>query len=454
MSSATATPLAPGRLPLVGHAWRLWRDPMEFVLGLRTVGRVVRVGLGRMTLYFATDPDLVHQVLVTQSGSFERGTIFQRAGAVFGEGLVTSEGERHRVDRRMIQPGFHRTQLAHYGTIMSDNARELAESWQPGDRIDVDEAMYHLSIANLTEAMFSHRLDRAGTHELAHVVRVISQGALMRAVLPPSLTAAPLPVNRRFDAAAGAIHATIDHVIAERRANPGGQQDLLALLLALRDPATGGPMGDSWIRDQAVTILNAGVETTATTLTWAFHELARRPEVRARVEEEVDAVVGRGPVGPDQVAALDYTDRFLKEVARLHSFLLLIRRATTAVDLGGIRLPAGAEVAYSLYALHRDPELFPDPEQLDPDRWPAGGQPVRRDTYLPFSAGVHKCIGDTFAWAEMVATLAAVTARHRLSPAPGTTVHTRPAIVPKPDRMPMIVHPRQGRATTDRGAAR
>ncbi|MFE7572323.1 cytochrome P450 [Streptomyces sp. NPDC057539] len=111
MSSATATPLAPGRLPLLGHAWRLWRDPMEFVLGLRTVGKVVRVGLGRMTLYFATDPDPVHQILVTQAGSFERGSIFQRADAVFGDGLVISEGKRHRVDRRMTQPGFRRTQL-------------------------------------------------------------------------------------------------------------------------------------------------------------------------------------------------------------------------------------------------------------------------------------------------------------------------------------------------------
>ncbi|MGW6599060.1 cytochrome P450, partial [Streptomyces sp. NPDC055036] len=162
---------------------------------------------------------------------------------------------------------------------------------------------------------------------------------------------------------------------------------------------------------------------------------------------------GSGPSGPSRVAALDYTDRFLKEVTRLHSFLLFIRRATTPVNLGGIRLPAGAEVAYSLYALHRDPEVFPDPDRLDPDRWPSGGRPVRRDSFLPFSAGVHKCIGDTFAWAELITALAAVTARHRLDLSPGTTIHTRPTVVPKPDRMPMIVSPRNGRATTDHGAA-
>ncbi|QKM68633.1 cytochrome P450 [Streptomyces tsukubensis NRRL18488] len=452
MSSATATPLAPGRLPLIGHAWQLWRDPLEFLLGLRTVGKVVRVGLGRMTLHFVTDPELVHQVLVAQSGSFERGTIFQRAGAVFGEGLVTSDGERHRTDRRMIQPGFRRDRLDHYTAIMSDNARKLAESWHPGERVDVNEAMYHLAITNLTEALFSCDLERAGKHELADVVKVISQGAMMRAVLPPSLTAAPLPVNRRFAAAAEAIHATLDRIITERRARPGDRQDLLALLLSLRDPATGAPRSDQWIRDQAVTMLNAGVDTTASTLTWAFHELGRHPEIRERVEEEVDAVVGRGPVGPDQLAALDYTDRFLKEVARLHSFLMLIRRTTDPVELGGVRLPAGAEVAYSLYALHRDPELFPDPERLDPGRWSPGERPVRRDTWLPFGAGVHKCIGDTFSWAEMLAAVAAVTARHRLAPAPGTTVRTKPAIIPKPDRLPMIVRPRQGRGTTDHGA--
>ncbi|MFE0422147.1 cytochrome P450 [Streptomyces sp. NPDC058953] len=453
MNSATATPPAPGRLPLLGHAWRLWRDPMEFVLGLRTVGRVVRVGLGRTTLYFVTDADLVHQILVARAGSFERGTIFQRAGTVFGDGLLTSEGERHRVDRRSMQPGFHRTQLDRYTTIMSDNARELAESWHPGDHVDLDEAMYHLAITNLTEALFSHGLDRSGTRELARAVRVVGRGALLRAMLPLSLSNAPIPLNRGFTAAADALHTMIDRIIAERRANPGGRQDLLALLLALRDPATGRAMDDAWIRDQAVTMLNAGVETTATTLTWAFHELARHPKVRERVEKEVDAVVGLGPVGLEQVSALDYTDRFLKEVTRLHSFLLFIRRATLPVDLGGICLPAGAEVAYSLYALHRDPGVFPDPDRLDPDRWPAGGRPVRQNTFLPFSAGVHKCIGDTFAWAEMVHTLAAVTARHRLDLSPGTTIHTKPAVVPKPHKMPMIVSPRHHRVTPDHGAA-
>ncbi|MFC5186885.1 cytochrome P450 [Actinomadura harenae] len=445
MGSISATPSAPGRLPLLGHAWRLWRDPMKFLLDLRLAGKVVRVDLGRMRLYFATDPALVHQVLVTQSGSFERGTIFQRARAVFGEGLVTSDGERHHTDRRLMQPGFHRAQLARYTTLMNDNARELAESWHPGDRVALDEAMYHLAITNLTQAMFSHSLDRAHARELARLVPVIGQGALMRAVLPPSLSAAPLPLNRRFDAAADAVHGIIDHIIAARRADPGDRQDLLTLLLTLRDPATGRPMDDSWIRDQAVTILNAGVETTATTLTWAFHELSRHPEIREQVEDEVDAVVGLRPVGPDQVAALDYTDRFLKEVTRLHSFLLLIRRTTAPVELGGAHLPAGAEVAYSHYALHRDPQVFPNPDRLDPGRWPA-----RRDTFLPFSAGVHKCIGDTFAWDETVITLAAIVVRHRLDLVPGTTVRARPAVLPKPDRMPMIVQPRHHRGGSDR----
>ncbi|MDT9683949.1 cytochrome P450 [Streptomyces sp. TRM76323] len=198
-------------------------------------------------------------------------------------------------------------------------------------------------------------------------------------------------------------------------------------------------------RDELSTVLFAGAETTASSLAWAFHELARRPDVEAELVAEIEEVVGDRPVEIGDVPKLTAVRRVLDEVIRLHGVTLLMRRATAPVELGGRRIPQGAEVAFSLYAMHRDPDLYPDPDRFDPDRWlPERRASVERHAYVPFGAGNRKCIGDAFVWTEATIALATILASWRLRPVPGHAPREVPSAVAHPDRVPMVVEPRRG----------
>ncbi|MEV7187790.1 cytochrome P450 [Kitasatospora sp. NPDC093102] len=440
---ALDVPVAPGRLPLVGHGWQLWRRPRDFIGSLPSLGPVVRLDVGSWPVYFLTDHELIHHLVVAQSHSVERGRIFKRLGPILGNGLATSEGELHRRQRRLMQPAFHHSRIERYARIMGENVRRLAASWQPGQVLAVDREMYRLVTTTVADVMFSSSLSGAAVAELVDAVPVVSNSLFYRAVVPRTLESLPIPVNRRFDAAAARLHHLIDGIIRERRESGDTYGDLLSMLLSARDAETGEPMADAQVHDEAVTILFTGTETTATTLAWAFHELARHPEVERRVRAEVDAVAGDGPIGLAEVPKLTYTDQVLREVVRLHSLLLLMRRTTAPVRLRDTVVPAGTELAYSLYGLHRDPGLYPDPTRFDPDRWsPERAGSLPRSAYLPFSAGSHKCIGDSFAWTEALIFLATLVSTWRLRPLPGSAVREVPAAIPKPDALPMVVEHR------------
>ena len=194
----------------------------------------------------------------------------------------------------------------------------------------------------------------------------------------------------------------------------------------------------------------AGTVSTSTTLAWAFHELARRPEVEAQVQAEADEVTAAGPVGSEALPNLAHIGRVMNEVTRLYSAVVVMRRAITPVEIGGVRLPAGSEVAYSLYALHRDPRFYPRAEQFDPDRWLPGRSVPPKGAFIPFGIGNHKCIGDSFAWTEMLIAVAIIAARWRLVPSPGHTLREMPAILPRPGGLQMIAVPRKSPPTAIR----
>lgn len=269
---------------------------------------------------------------------------------------------------------------------------------------------------------------------------IVLEGMLVRAVMPKALDRLPIPYNQRFDAAAGRLRRTIDEVIAQYSAEKGAEgHDLLSLLLSSVDAESGATMAAEQVRDEVLAIMLAGTETSATTLAWVFHELGRHPEVERRLHEEVDAVVGTRPVRADDIPELTYTNHVFQEALRLHSPLLFTRRALSPLTLGGVAIPEGAELAYSPYALHRDPALFRDPTVFDPDRWrQEGNERGRAQKYIPFGAGQHKCIGDAFAVTEILTAVASVASRWRLVPAPGVTVREVPAGIPQPSELPMI----------------
>ncbi|MFI2209699.1 cytochrome P450 [Streptomyces sp. NPDC020141] len=438
-------PGAPGALPFIGHTLKLGRDPLGFLTSLRRTGRLVRVRLGTMPVYFATTAELIHQVTVAQARSFEKGRLYDRVRPLFGNGLANAGGEHHRTHRRLIQPIFHRTRIAGYAEVMSRHAVELAESWTDGQRIAVERVMGDYTVATLSETMFSSDFGRPAIEAVRRDLPVILKNVLVRAASPRFLDALPIRPNRDFDRARDSMRSIIDEVVATtRREGWSGRRDLVSLLLDARDEQTGAGLSDEEIGDELVTILFAGTETTASTLSWAFYELARHPEAERRVLDEIDEVVGAGPVTLDAVPRLAAVRRVLDEVIRLHGVTLLMRRTIEPVDLGGYRIPAGAEVAFSLYAVHRDPALYSDPDRFDPDRWlPERRAALPREAFVPFGAGNRKCIGDAFAWTEAAIALATILARWRLRPVDGHTTREAASAMAHPDHVPMVVRARR-----------
>ncbi|MFI9011387.1 cytochrome P450 [Actinosynnema sp. NPDC053489] len=445
MATARA-PRAPGWLPLLGHTVPLLLRRTRFTSSLHRYGDLVEVHIAGRPGYVVTDKELVHQVLVADAGNYERGRVFDKLRPFMGNGLVTSTGARHRRQRRMVQPAFHRREISGYVASMVRAATELVDSWQAGESRPIDDDMQLVAGTVVARALFSDSLDAPRLREFLRCNRVLVSQSTVRAMSPGLVGALPLPANRRFDRAVEHVRRTVREVVAERRARPDGHSDLLSVLLAARDEDTGRGMTDEEVHDEVVTLFVAGVETASRVLAWAFHELGRRPDVESRVVAEVDEVLRGRPVEVGDLPELTCTRRVVNEVLRHYGPWLLMRRPVTDVELGGVRLAAGTELIISPHALHHDPRSFPEPERFDPDRWlPERAADVPRHAFIPFAAGVHQCLGSNFALAEITVVLATVLARVRLVPVPGKPVRELVTNVPVPSRLPMTVVPRAPR---------
>jgi cytochrome P450 len=443
-------PRAPGWLPLVGHTLPLTRQPYGFIKTLHTTGDLVRVDLGPMPMYFVTNAKLAYEVMVTKARSFHKGRFFDRLRALAGDGLATSDGETHRTHRRLMQPMFHKQRIAAYAEAMSSRAVEMIETWKDGETLQIESVMSDYVVNTLADAMFSTDIGAPAAEAVRRNVPIIIENLLFRTVSPPFLDGMPIPPNRKFDRATKELLRVIDHVVAQaREAAVDGQvdgPDLMSTLLSARDADTNEALSDEEVRDELGTILFAGTETTASTMAWGLYEVATHPEVEAKVLAELDAVAGDRPLTFDDVAELKYLRQVVDETNRLHSVTLLMRRNIEPVELGGIDLPVGTEIAFSLYALHQDPRVFPDAGEFDPDRWlPERAADLPREAFLPFGAGARKCIGDAFSWTEIIIALGTVLREWKLEPVRDHTPKEAPAAMPHPDHMPMTISRRQVR---------
>ncbi len=442
-----SVPRAPGALPLLGHVWPLWRNPLAFVKNLRAVGELVRIDIGTMPVYFVTSASLAHDLMVRKARSFEKGRLYDRMRPLLGSGLGTAPAETHRKHRRLMQPMFHQSRVAQYGEIITDHALALVGSLEPGETIPVLDVASEYATGTLTATMFSAGTDtgRRAVEVVQRNMPLILKNMLLRAVSPKALDRLPIPAHRAFDAATAEMRGVIDEVISAARVKgESDAPDLLSMLLAARDADTGESLTDVEVRDELVTILFAGAETVASVLAWAFYEIARHPEVEERLLAEIDTVVG-GPASPspvtfEDIAKLEYTRQVVDETMRLHAVTMMMRRAVEPVEIGGFDVPAGTEFAFSLYAVHRDPAVFADPGRFDPDRWlPDRRRDLPREAFIPFGAGSRKCIGDGVALTELVITLATVLQSRRLRPVPGKAPREAVAAMPHPVDLSMTV---------------
>jgi cytochrome P450 len=391
----------------------------------REYGDVVYFRFGPQDVFFLNHPDYVKDVLVTHHQSFMKGRALQRAKRLLGEGLLTSEGEFHRRQRRLAQPAFHRARIASYGEVMTAYATRASARWHDGETLDISQEMMRLTLAIVGKTLFDADVEAEADEIGAALTAVMELFDFLLLPFSELLEKLPLPHVRRFRRAKGRLDETIYRIIEERRRSGGDRGDLLSMLLSARDEeGDGEQMTDLQVRDEVMTLFLAGHETTANALTWTWYLLSENPETEAKLREELKTVLdGRVPTVED-VPRLSYTEMVLAESMRLYPPAWAIGRlALKDHELGEFTIPAKSLVLLSPYVTHRDARFFEEPERFDPERW----TPVEREArpqfaYFPFGGGPRRCIGESFAWMEGVLLIATLAGRWRMRLVPNQKV--------------------------------
>lgn len=432
MTTAALLPLprAPS-LPLVGSVFHYFRDPLGFLeRAARERGDLVEMRFLHQRAWMVSDPALIDQVLVKLPQSFQKDVFLRELKRVLGEGLLTSEGDFWKRQRRLIQPAFHRERIAGYAKIMVDHAARMADGWRDGARVDLHHAMMDTTADIVVQALFGS--DAGDTGEVAECIEAImARFSDPLYLLVPAMDRLPTEANRKVRGVAARLDKIVRGFIERRRAmgDAAPKDDLLAMLLAAQDD-DGARMSDRQVRDELLILYLAGHETTALALSWTFHLLAQHPEVEARLHAEIRDVLGdRDPTFED-LPRLAYATRVVKETLRLYPpAWSLGREATAPIELAGRRFEKGAWIWIIPWVVHRDPRWYADPARFDPDRWEeARAKGLPKFAYLPFGGGPRVCIGNQFAMMEAVLMLATVARRFRLAAAPGFPVVPEPAI--------------------------
>ena len=415
----------------------LRRDTLSFLRGLAlTYGDLVHFKAGKQHYFLINDPDVIRDILVTDYRNFQKGRGLEIAKRLLGEGLLTSEGEFHRRQRRLAQPAFHRQRIAAYGADMTARAERLGAEWQDGSCLDISQEMMRLTLGIVAKTLFNTDIE-AETQEIGEAVsEALHHMEFAMWPFAPLLERLNPAINRRFERTRARLDATIYRMIREHRADSEDRGDLLSMLLLAQDELGegGGSMTDAQLRDEVMTIFLAGHETTANALTWTWYLLSQHPEVESRLHAELDSVLGgRVPTEAD-VVNLCYTRRVLAESMRRYPPAWVIgRRVLADYRIREYTLPACSICMISQYVTHHDPRWYPDPFRFDPDRWTAEAQEQRpKFAYYPFGSGPRVCIGEGFAWMEGILLMATLAQRWRLRPAPDQRIAMQPVVTLRP----------------------
>jgi cytochrome P450 len=421
-----AFPPGPRRSPLSAIVYLPGRDPLAFFGSLaRTYGDLVHLHLAGEHLYLVSDPKLIRDIFVTNQRSFKKGRGLEGAKRLLGEGLLTSEGQTHLRQRRLIQPAFHRDRLISYASTMTEYADRAAASWTDRSTIDVSQEMTRLTLAIVGKTLFGSDVEAQAT-DVGRALTAVMETFWMT-MLPffDRIETLPIPALRRSKRARAELDRIIYGMIAERRKQPEDRGDLLSMLLmALDEEGDGTGMTDQQVRDEAMTIFLAGHETTANSLSWTWYLLSQYSDVEARVHAEIDRVLGGRPPTMDDIPRLPFVEQVVTESMRLYPPAWIIgRRAMVDYEIAGYVAPARSVFVTSPYIVHRDGRWFPDPLRCSPDRWtPAFKATLPPFAYMPFGGGPRRCIGDQFAWTELILIVSTIAQRWRLRLVPGHPV--------------------------------
>jgi cytochrome P450 len=417
----------PRGLPVVGVVGDFLKDPTSYMLqAAQRYGDLVRLKLGPRDLLLVAHPDMMRRVVQENVKNYVKR--YGAIGDLLGEGLVTSNGERWLRQRRLMQPAFHHRQIAGYAATIVEETQRMLDGWEAaaraGQPLDMAAEMMALTQSIIVRTMFSTEV-RAESQRIGAAFTAVLDYVVGRSYSPLKAPESwPTPANQRYRAALAFLERTVYAMIAERRRSGERPADLLSMLIEAEDADTGERMDDRQIRDEAMTIFFAGHETTASTLGWILHLIARYPAAQRRLrDEQAAALAGRAPTVAD-LPQLPYGRLVIDEALRLYPPGWLFSRYALADDeLGGYHIPAGSVVAISPFVLHHLPQFWEQPDGFDPERFtPERSAGRHKFAYMPFLAGPRKCIGDGFALLEMQLVLPTILQRYRLSGVPGYPV--------------------------------
>ncbi|MGB7926245.1 MAG: cytochrome P450 [Pyrinomonadaceae bacterium] len=434
--TTTERPPGPKRQLLGGSFLAFRRDALNFLQRAASeYGDIVYFRMGPQDVFFLNHPDYVRDVLVTHHQNFIKGRALQRAKRLLGEGLLTSEGEFHRRQRRLAQPAFHRQRVASYAAMMTDRAARTRDRWHDGETLDISHEMMRLTLAIVGQTLFDADVEDEAQEIGQALTDVMNLFSVLLLPFSEYLDKLPLPQTRRFHKARARLDATVYRMIEERRRSGADRGDLLSMLLLAQDEeGNTGHMTDEQVRDEALTIFLAGHETTSNALTWTWYLLSQHPEVETKLHAEIDAVLGSRLPQADDVPRLRYTEMVLAESMRLYPpAWALGRLAINDYEVGGYVVPAHSLVLLSQYVAHRDPRYFTDPTRFDPERWtPEARESRPQYSYFPFGGGPRRCIGEGFAWMEGILLIATLAQRFSLRLVPNHPVALQPVITLRP----------------------
>ncbi len=415
---------------LLGNLREFRRDVLGLVLeSAATYGDIVRCRLGPQVVHLLNHPDHVTQVLQKRAANYDKHTRSSASiRSVTGESLLTCNGEAWKRQRRMDQPAFHHRQIAGFAAQMTTAATAMLVRWRDQPVLDISSEMARLTYSIVGQTLFSFNTgeDAATVEKAMRVILPHVFGRLGNLVNAPGWL--PTPANRRFRRSLAEVDQVVYRIIDQhRQAQESGEPDvdLLAMLMRVRDVETGAGLDDSQLRNETITFLLAGHETTANALTWTFYLLSQHPEVERELHDEITTVLGGRTPTLEDIPKLTYTKRVIQESMRLYPPIWIIERRVIAEDvIDGYTLPAGSAVVISPYALHRHPDFWEMPGEFDPSRF----QSPPPAAYIPFGAGPRFCIGNEFAMLEAQLVTVMVMQTFQLRLVPGHPVEPLPDI--------------------------
>jgi cytochrome P450 len=436
--SHSAYPPGPRGYPILGVLPQLRSDPLgTFLDAANRYGDIVHLKAGPYSGFLLSDPADIKHVLQDNARNYHKSPLYARLRDSLGNGLLTSEDAVWLRQRRLAQPAFHRQRLIMMADAMVSCTQQMLERWEhtasAGETIDLVAEMMALTQGIIVRTMFS--TDLGVTADVVNRTWPIINRRIGETFWATKLeTTLPLPANVRFRRALRELETVVYRIIADRRQTRRDEADLLSMFLSARDDETGAGMTDRQLRDEVMTMLLAGHETTSLALSWTYYLLSRYPEIERSITDEVDRVIGDGRPAFAHVDQLTCTRRVLEESLRLYPPAWGFSRLALGDDgIRGYRVPKGSIVFVIPFVVHRRPNLWPDPDRFDPERFAPEHESARpRFAYIPFGGGPRGCIGNQFAMLEAQLIVAAVAQRYRVELAPGQNIQPEPLITLRP----------------------